>query len=139
MTITHVFDSSAFLAHALGEPGGDQVTALWADVKNTVGISALCIVEIKTRLRETISDVAEQRKIYSMYRSLVTVLSVTEEIAEEAEALRARTRGRVPLADALVAATAKIHGAILVHRDEHIFAIAHNDVAQLHLPPKRKA
>jgi len=137
MNVTHVFDSSAFLAHALGEPGSNVVTKLWEDSANTVGISALCIVEVKTRLREKVTDRAEQKRIYDLYRSLVTVLSVTEEVADEADALRARTKGRLPLADSLVAATAKVNRAILVHRDEHMASIDTSDVKQLVLPSRK--
>ncbi|MBP7142520.1 MAG: PIN domain-containing protein [Opitutaceae bacterium] len=137
MSITHVLDSSAFLAHALGEPGSAQVTAIWEDSANTVGISALCIVEIKTRLREKISDPSRRTELYDLYRSLVTVLDITEEVAVEAEELRSAGKARLPLADALIAATARLHGAILVHRDEHLAAIPPSRVAQLVLPPRK--
>lgn len=139
MTIAHVLDSAAFLAHALGEAGSAKVTAIWEDNANSVGLSALCIVEIKTCLRERIADPIQRKKLYDLYRSLVTVLDVTEKVAVEAEELQCTVKGRLPLADALIAATARLHGAVLVHRDEHLATIDTSRVAQLVLPPRGKS
>jgi predicted nucleic acid-binding protein len=51
--------------------------------------------------------------------------------------LRAATRPRLPLVDALIAASAKQHGAVLVHRDPHMATIPTSLVSQQMLPPKR--
>lgn len=139
MTITYVLDSSVFLAYALGEPGSAQVTAIWWDNANSVGLSALCIVEIKTCLRERIVDPTHRKKLYDLYCSLVTVLDATEAVSVKAEDLRSTVKGRLPLADALIAATARLLGAILVHRDEHLATIETSRVAQLVLPPRGKS
>jgi predicted nucleic acid-binding protein len=51
--------------------------------------------------------------------------------------LRSATRPRLPLVDALIAASAKEHSAILVHRDPHLATIPTSLVSQRVLPPKR--
>ncbi len=138
MSITHVFDSSAFLAHILKEPGSSQVTSIWEDTANTVGVAAHCICELKTRIREILPDPKLQHRIFEQYRSLVTVIDVSEEVALEADELRTSSKKRLPLSDALVAATAKLNGAILVHRDEHLSQLDQGSVRQFVLPPKAK-
>ena len=51
--------------------------------------------------------------------------------------LRAATRPRLPLVDALIAASAKQHSAILVHRDPHMVTIPASLLNQVMLPPKK--
>ena len=53
--------------------------------------------------------------------------------------LRAATRPRLPRVDALIAASAKQHGATLVHCDPHMAGIPATLVNQRRLPPKLAA
>jgi PIN domain nuclease of toxin-antitoxin system len=49
--MTHILDSTAWLAHLFGEPGVDEVTLLFADPHTQVSISVLFIPEVFARLK----------------------------------------------------------------------------------------
>jgi predicted nucleic acid-binding protein len=70
---------------------------------------------------------------------LADTLPVTREVARAAFDLRQQLARRIPNADALIAATAKLQGATLVHRDPHLAAIPETLVKQIVLPEKTKA
>jgi predicted nucleic acid-binding protein len=59
---------------------------------------------------------------------------VDRTIAELAWQIRVATPARLPLADAVIAATARSVDGILVHRDPHLAAIPHDLVEQVALP-----
>ena len=46
MVLTHLLDTSAWLAHIFDEPGADTITALLEDMDNEVAISVLSIVAV---------------------------------------------------------------------------------------------
>ena len=48
--MSHLLDSSAWLAHLFGEPGVDEVGRLFNDPNTKVSISALSIPEVFARL-----------------------------------------------------------------------------------------
>ena len=136
--ITHVLDTSAILAHYLREPGADDVNAILAQGPEAAGISLIALVELRSRLAEAAANPQEAERVFKLYtETLTTVLPFSRETADTAMNLRAATRPRLPLVDALIAASAKQHGAILVHRDPHMAAIPASLVSQLVLPPKR--
>jgi len=64
------------------------------------------------------------------------VISADETIAHQAVQLRARSRERLPTIDGLIAATALVLQATLVHRDPHLKAISNPHLRQLMLPNK---
>jgi len=64
---------------------------------------------------------------------------VTKEVVNAALDLRRQTGQRIPNADAIIAATAKLEGGTLVHRAPHLSAIPLKLVKQLVLQPKTKA
>lgn len=137
--ITHVLDTSAILAHYLGEPGADDVNAILARGPDTTGISLIALVELRGRLAEVVADPQEAERAFKLYSEmLATVLPFSRETADAAMDLRAATRPRLPLVDALVAASAKQHAAMLVHRDPHMATIPASLVSQIMLPPKKK-
>jgi predicted nucleic acid-binding protein len=79
----------------------------------------------------------EAEGVFKTYADVLTTsLPVTRATANVAMELRATVRPRLPLVDSLVAATAKEHNAVLVHRDPHMAAIPATVVRQLVLPPK---
>jgi predicted nucleic acid-binding protein len=63
-------------------------------------------------------------------------LPVDRAVAEIAWQVRQSTPGRIPLVDALVAATARAAGAVLVHRDPHMARIPKGIVKQIVLTDK---
>ena len=136
--ITHVLDTSALLAHYLQEPGAADVNNILAGGPEQAGISLVTLVELRGRLPEVATNEAEADRAFHLYtEKLTTILPFTRETADAAIQLRAETTPRLPLADALIAASAKQHEAVLVHRDPHMVAIPSKLVRQLVLPPKR--
>lgn len=121
--LTHVLDTSAWVAHIKDEVGGDEVTALFNDSETRIGISAISLVEVHGILK-TIGREKELSDIIEQYRSLFAlIVSVDEGVALRATTLRQDTSPRLPGIDAIIAATAALHDAILVHRDSHFLAI----------------
>lgn len=130
MSLTHLLDSSAWLAHIFDEPGADAITALLEDEEMELGISVLSVVEVHGRFRAR-GRADEFDEVLEIYRQLFTrILPVSEAIALRAVALRQAATARVPAIDSLIAATAAHHGAILVHRDAHFLAIPDDKLTQ---------
>lgn len=113
-TFTHVLDTSAWIAHLQREPGWEIVSQLLGDSESAVGISTLSLVELHARMRSTVP--------------------VDELIALRTVAIRQEAAGRVPTVDAMIAATASVQNAILVHRDPHFAAVPAGLLEQLPLP-----
>ena len=132
--ISHVLDTSALLAHYFNEPGAGVVESLWSDKFSSVAISAVTIAELKGRLLQEITDDAESAKAADAYLNELTIcLPVDRATAELAWQLRQASPGRLPLVDALIAATARAAGAILVHKDPHMSQIPAGLVRQIML------
>ena len=127
--ITHVLDTSAWLAHLFQEPGYEQVSELLLEPGNRVGVSVLSLIEVHGRMRHLNIErrydevVAQYRDVFAQF------IPVDEAIALRAVALRQAAAARVPAIDTLIAATAAHHAAALVHRDPHLAALP--DVAQV--------
>ncbi|GEP46254.1 type II toxin-antitoxin system VapC family toxin [Brevifollis gellanilyticus] len=135
--VTHVLDTSALLAHYLEEPGFDLVETLTADPQNHVCISSVTWLEFRVRLEQLVADAATKSRTLDIYRALLGEgIPVNDAISNRALLLRQSSQGRLPNMDALIAATAAEHGAILVHRDPHMAGIPTTVVAQLVLPDK---
>ena len=135
--ITHVLDTSALLAHYLREPGAEDVNVILARGPEETGVSLITLVELRGRLTELVADAMEAERAFRLYtETLTTTVPFTRATADAAMELRAATRPRLPLVDALIAASAKQHGAVLVHRDSHMGGIPTALVNQRMLPPK---
>ena len=136
--ITHVLDTSALLAHYRQEPGAESVNNILAQGPDLAGISLITVVELRGRLAEVSADSVEAERAFRLYTEvLTTILPFTRETADLAMELRSATPLRLPMVDALIAASAKQQGAILVHRDPHLAAIPESLLPQMMLPPKR--
>ncbi len=130
--ITHLLDTSALLAHFFDEPGADKVQSLWKESRQKPGISAVTIPELRGRLRKELASSREAEDAADGYLGELTVcLPVDRAVAEMAWQIRAATPQRLPLVDALIAATARAAGAILVHKDPHMARIPAELVKQL--------
>jgi predicted nucleic acid-binding protein len=135
--ISHVLDTSALLAHYFNEPGAGLLDELWADESNRLAVSAVTVAELKGRLQQEITDDTEALKAADAYlNELTTCLPVDRATAEVAWQLRQVTPDRLPLVDALIAATARAAGAILMHKDPHMSQIPSALVQQVALPPE---
>jgi predicted nucleic acid-binding protein len=134
--MTHLLDSSAWLAHLFGEPGVEQVNQLFADSKASIFVSALSLPEVYGRL-SALGQSDRWEQVWTTYATLFErVLAADQAVAEEAIQLRAATSQRLPAIDALIAATAAAHRLTLVHRDPHMAAISVAWLEHLRLPDK---
>lgn len=129
--ITHVLDTSAWIALLLREPGSQLVESVLADPDHYVGISALTLVELHARLR-AIDRMEEFTDMVESYRPLFAeILPMDQHVALRANTLRDVARKRIPAIDSMIAATAAVHDAVLVHRDPHFQSIPETQVRQL--------
>ncbi len=129
--VTHILDTSALLAHYFDEPGAEVVQKLWIS-RTRPGISAVTATELKGRLGQEIADSAEVEDAVDAYLNELTVcIPVDRALAELAWQIRLSTPQRLPLVDALIAATARAVGAVLVHKDPHMARIPSGLVKQV--------
>jgi predicted nucleic acid-binding protein len=134
--MTHLLDSSAWLAHLFGESGVEQVTELFAGPKNRVGISALSIPEVFGRLK-AMGRQEQWPEVWTVYSGLFTeVIAADAVVAQQAVELRKVTAERLPTIDGLIAATALVNEMTLVHRDPHLSSIVSPALKQMLLPDK---
>jgi predicted nucleic acid-binding protein len=135
--MTHLLDTSALLAHYLGEPGAERVQELFEDHAVVPGTSILALFEFELRLHQLGVDAATRAAEVARYRSLMEeVVYVTEAVCTEAIRLRIGATVRISAMDVLIGATASLANATLVHRDPHFAAIPNNLLRQEALPAK---
>lgn len=140
MSGPYVLDTSALLAHYREEPGHDLVERLLDEHPDDVYVSTITWLEFHLRLKELIPNQNAREEVLAIYDELLAdALSVTREVARAAFDLRQQLPKRIPNGDALIAATAKLKGATLVHSDPHLAAIPEKLVKQIVLPEKTKA
>ena len=134
--MTHLLDSTAWLAHLFGEPGVDEVGLLFDDPNYQVFISALSIPEVYARLK-AIGREAHWVEVWSLYSELFSgIIAADEAIAHQAIQLCAETPVRIPTIDGLIAATALNRHLTLVHRDPHMAVVQDLELRQMQLPNK---
>ena len=135
--MTHLLDTSALLAHYLAEPGAEHVQALFEDEAVATGTSILALYEFELRLHHFGLDAATRAMELNRYRALLNeVVDVTEAVRAEAIRLRTKATAHVAAMDVLIAASASMNHATLVHRDPHFAAIPTNLLKQEVLPAK---
>jgi len=134
--VTHVLDTSALLAHAFQEPGWERVRQLLREEEAVLGLSAAVLFELHVRLQER-GVLAPHPSAVAQYEALFDVaIPVDNAVARAAVELKRHTPKRLPALDALIAACAKVHDAILVHRDPHLAQIPAHLLKQEILPAK---
>lgn len=121
--LTHLLDTSAWLAHALNESGSDEITHLFEDPDTEIGVSVLSLLEVNAVFRaKGLGN--EFHEMLESYRWLFNrILSIDEAVVLHAIILRDGAAKRLPALDSLIAATAAHHAAILVHHDAHYLSI----------------
>lgn len=130
----HLLDTSALLAHARGEPGAERVQSLFERKETTLLVCSLSLAEMARRLRDLGATPAEAwEKIESYRQALDEVVAVDEVVARESDRISQAASERLPLVDSLIAAAARVRGAVLVHRDAHLRGIPETVVSQLDL------
>jgi predicted nucleic acid-binding protein len=134
--VTYLLDSSALLAYYFGEPAGRRVRLLLSDDRADIRLSVITMAEFWSRLRaEGLVQIFEEE-----WRKISTLMSgiepVTLAVVQRSLDLRAKATARLPQIDALIAATAAFHGAVLVHRDPHFLSIPEGLLQQEFLPDR---
>lgn len=131
-----LLDSSAVFAHLFDEPGAGEVRALFHDPQAEVSLCILTALELLAALNSR-GGGDRFDGIWRQYRQIVdTVRPLDEPVAMKAVELRRGADGRLLNGDALIAATAVLTGATLVHRDVHFLAIPGDLLRQHSLPGK---
>ena len=135
--MTHLLDTSALLAHYLGEHGAARVQSLFEDEAVVTGASILVLYEFELRPHQLGVDAATRATELNRYRALLNeIVDVTETVRSEAIRLRTGATAHVAAMDVLIAASASLGNATLVHRDPHSAAIPQNLLKQEVLPAK---
>ena len=113
----YLVDTSALGTHYLGQLGDGLVADC---LREGADICALTVFEFSWLLRRHGVPATVRAASWSLYRGMVHgVRAVDEGVAVRAVALREESKGRIPLADACIAACAVHHGLVLVHADNH--------------------
>lgn len=132
--ITHIFDTSALLAHYFDEDGSEQVQRIWEEHPETIGVCVVTIPEFRGRLRAEIDNSDEIQYAAERYFSFLTQsIQIDRAVAELTDHVRVTAIKRIPLIDALIAACARAADALLVHKDPHFMTLPKNVVNQLYL------
>ena len=129
----YLLDTSALLAHVLGEPGADEVDRLIQTGQSFV--AAVTWLELRVRL-QGLPDSAE---VIRLYEEELGTVDVTRQSAVAAFEIRRETPERLPLVDSLIAGAAKARDFELIHRDGHMAAIPAGLLRQRLLPDKPSA
>ena len=129
-----LLDTSALMVHFDQDPGWEIVEDLLFSGK--AWVSAVTWLELRVIL-ERKAAAAELVAVYQ--ESVAGTVDVTAEVAEAAFAIRRATAstGRVPAMESLIAASAKVKGYRLLHRDAHLGQIPQTVVTQTQLPPTK--
>ena len=130
----YLLDTSALLAHVRGEPEARKVQELFDTDDAEILLCSVSLAEMARRLRELGVPEDKNQQLLLDYEDLaVELVPVTAEVARKADQLTVRAGKRLPLVDAIIAATASWRGAVLVHRDAHMRSIPHVELNQLDL------
>ncbi|MGA2547075.1 MAG: PIN domain-containing protein [Rectinemataceae bacterium] len=130
----YLLDTSALLAHFRREEGADRVQDILIDDSSEVTISSVTMAELARGIYSLGSDMDQARRTALSYASLASVVvPVDAAIAVRAFELGTLASSRLPLADALIAASAQAANAVLVHRDKHFHSIPLDLIEQMSL------
>ncbi len=127
--MTHLLDTSAFLAYYFGEPGMDRVRTLLANPEFSVGLCVVSATEFWGSLKAENQESAFENE-WAACRELFVLVDVDEPAALKAAELRNAASARLPTVDSLIAACAANSQSVLVHRDPHFEAIPANLLKQ---------
>ena len=132
--LTYLFDTSAWIAHIFKEPGWEYLNALFDEDGSSIGISVVSLTELQSRLKALGHD-ERFEPLYEFYRPLFDrIVLVDESVALRAIALKREATSRLPGFDALIAATASLQEAVLIHRDAHFQSVPTGQLKQKMLP-----
>lgn len=132
--MTYLLDTSAVLAHIRDELGTERVQQLFEEENSSVFLCCVTLAELARSLRELGATSLESWEKIEEYLLVVDeVVSVDSSVARESDRLTIAAEKPLPLVDGLIAASACIKGAVLVHRDAHLRSIPADLLSQLDL------
>ena len=134
--MTHLLDSSAFFAFFFDEPGRHRVEELLREPAVDAGLSVLTSVELWARLKAEECDETFEQEWEDHLPLFERIIPVDLPLCLKAITLRRAATARLPVIDALIAAAAVEHDAVLVHRDPHFKSIPAHLLKQELLPEK---
>lgn len=136
--VSYLLDTSAILAFTDNEEGAGKVQEVLESAKNgelRAAISSMSIMELYYVTRQEVGEEAANQIIF-LTRSLpCEELPLIGELILSAGSLKARYH--ISVADAWIAATAKFHGMVLLHKDPE-FEPLKEELDVLELPYKRR-
>jgi predicted nucleic acid-binding protein len=136
----YVLDTSAILIHYRKEPGYEQILALFDDPSSEALLSSISLAEFGRVLRNSGLEPAQVDQTLDAYLPLFSeVIPVDAAVARTSIHLLDAVHTRIPTADSLIAASAQLRRACLVHRDGHFRLIPEEILATLDLAPTQSA
>jgi predicted nucleic acid-binding protein len=135
----YLFDTSALLAHYRHETGWEEIQRIFEEEKAEIFLSSVSLTEFARRLNGLGASNEDIEQTLSDYEMLFSaIISIDHSIARVAYPIGQASEARLPLIDALIAAAAQRHDAILVHRDRHMAGIPKTVLDQRYLQNKPK-
>jgi predicted nucleic acid-binding protein len=132
--MVYLLDTSAILAHFRNEHGADKIQSILEEISNEILLSSISIAEFARRLKDLGFNENEIENTISEYLLIIpSVIPADKNIAIEAFRIWNGTPGRLPLTDSIIAATALIKSACLVHRDKHMAIIPDKFINQINI------
>ncbi len=120
----YLLDTSALLVHYRQEVGWEDVQSIFERGEIEIVVASVSLTEFGRRLCDLGATEAQTETVLTSYRMLFDeVAPIDAATAMAAFLLGSRVTRRLPLVDALIAATAQVKGGVLVHRDEHLRSI----------------
>ena len=138
MANLYVLDTSAILTFTDQEDGADEVEKLLEDGKSSNCQLEVCAISLMEMYYITLRESGEDKaaRLIAFVKSWPVVwVYPDEKILLQSGKLKALFR--LSVADALIAAVAKLHGATLVHKDPEFESIS-GDIQLLSLPFKQQ-
>ena len=131
--MNYFFDTSALVVHALDLPGAAEVQSIMDQEEAGLFASALSLFELAGVLKRTgAGDRTEE--FWRIYAEGLEIVAADAPLTCSAWILREKVGQRIPIADAIIAASAQAVEATLVHRDVHLARIPESFLLQIHLP-----
>lgn len=127
-------DTTALIVHAMGQTGAELVQSYFTNEENEIFISALSLFELASVFHRCGLD-EQIPQVWAIYSEVAQLISVDADLARAAWQLRVESGQRIPIADAIIAASARAQQAILLHRDQHLTTIPKGLLSQQVLPP----
>lgn len=132
-----LLDTSALLVIYRSEPGAERLLELFDQPQHVFLLSAISVAEFGRRLLDLGHPGGEVTATIDAFVQLFdAVVAADQAVARASVQLVKELPYRLPMADSLIAATARLRNACLVHRDKHLTHIPSQILSTLNLSEK---